>query len=64
MEVLIQMAMEKYFETEVEPSIGHAVRRFLDFEMLPHVKVESREKLRNRYFYTKDVDLLYRANEQ
>ena len=40
-----------------------AVRRLIDNEVLQRVHVELREKLRIRMFYTKEVNLLLKANE-
>ena len=41
-----------------------AVRRLVDQEILDRVQIERREKKRYQFFYEKEVDLLFRANEQ
>ena len=63
METLILIAIEKYHESACEMPMHDAVRRLIDNEVLQRVHVEQREKLRVRTFYTKEVNLLLKANE-
>ena len=46
MEVLIRMAITKYYEPLVERSVPDAVRRFIETELLERVKVKDPSKVR------------------
>ena len=45
-------------------AISAAVRRLVDEELIPKMRVQPREKLRKRQFFTKDVNSLLVFNEE
>lgn len=63
LETLILIAIEKYHESDCEIPMHDAVRRLIDQEVLCRFNIETREKLRNRIFYTREVNILFQANE-
>ena len=58
------LAIEKYHESPVDLSIAFAVRRLIDDDLTPNVKVVSRNQFRKKYILTKEVDCLLNANEE
>ena len=63
LETLVLIAIEKYHESECEIPMHEAVRRFIDQEILGRIQIEPREKVRNKVFYTREINLLFKANE-
>lgn len=44
--------------------ISGAVRRFIEDDILPLIKIQSRELVRHHMFFAKDIDRLIRANSE
>lgn len=63
-EVLVLISIEKYHESPVDISIALACRRLIDDELTPRIKIVSRNKLRKQQILSKDVDRLFKANEE
>ena len=63
-EVLVLISIEKYHESPVDISIALACRRLIDDELTPRLKIVSRNKLRKQQILSKDVDRLFKANEE
>ena len=45
-------------------TVINAVRRLIDEDLIPRIKVEPRENLRHLLFFTKDVDRLFKSNKE
>lgn len=58
------VSIQKYSESDCDMSMANATRRLIDEDIIPKIKILSAEKTRQKYFFTKQVDILLNANEE
>ena len=45
-------------------SIALAIRRLIDEDLSPNIKIVPSSKMRRRQIFTKEIDILFRSNEE
>ena len=61
-EMLIRCGIHKYFNTRNDPSIGTAIKRLIEEDLINFVRVEPIQKFRTEKLWTNGVNIMLQAN--